>query len=178
MQRREYLLAAGGIVASTSIGAVAFTSASAERDVAIEISSDDNAIIGLSPGTTNAVTLEDDVLEIDTSTETADGLNPDGTFMYGDADDPTTVYAFSITNNDPDERTFTLALNDFTLGGTSELTLPVYETDETLSGDLTPSNDLEVTLSATDTVYVLMDVNTDGLADGDTMNGTLSIDVE
>lgn len=178
MHRREYLLATGGIAAATSIGAVAYTAASTERDVTIDIAADDQAIIGLADGPTNAVTIEDDVLVIDTSTDESEGLNPDGTFTYGDSEDPTTDYSFSLTNNDAEERTYTLSLDGFTYAGDAEFTIQLYESDGTLIGDLTPSSSQTITLDVTDTAYAIMDVVTDGLDSTDDMSGTLSINAE
>lgn len=178
MRRREYLLATAGIAASTSIGAVAYTTASADRDVTIEIAADDQALIGLSPGPTNAVEITDSVLTIDTATGDSDGLNPDGNFVYGDGSTPTTEYAFSLTNNDSEQRTFTLGLEDFTFGGDAQLTISLYEDDGTLVGDITPADDQSVTLDAATTAYAVLDVTTDGLTDGDTMNGTLTVNAE
>lgn len=175
MQRREYLLSLGAVAASTSVGAVAYTSASTQRDVSIGIAADNNAQIGLTAGSTDAVGVTNGLLNIDTSTTDADGLNADSTFTYGDPSNPSTTFAFSLTNNASGSRDFTLGLTNFTLGGSSAVTFSVYNADGTLAGDLTPATDQTVTLASAGTVYVVIEIVTDGLTSADNMNGTFTI---
>lgn len=177
MNRREVILAGAAIAGATAIGAIAFTTGSVEREISIDIASDDEAIIGLAPGMTDAVEIVDGVLTIDTGTAESEGLNPDGEFVYGDPDAPTDLFAFSVTNNDDNEREFTFGLDDFELGGEAELRFPVYDADGQLVGDLTPEANQSVTLESTEMVYVHMVINSAGLDEDDDMGGTLTIDV-
>lgn len=178
MNRREVILGGAAIAGATAIGAIAFTTGSVDREITIDIASDDEAIIGLSPGMTDAVEIVDGVLTIDTDTAESEGLNPDGEFVYGDPDAPTDLFAFSVTNNDDNEREFTFGLDDFELGGEAELRLPLYDADGGLIGDLTPGSDQSVTLESTEMMYVHLVINSAGLDEEDEMSGTLRVDVQ
>lgn len=176
MQRREFVLAGASIVGATSIGAVAFTQADVERDVNVDIVTDDNGPITLNPGSTAAVELVDGLLTVDTNTANANGLNGDGSFTYGDDASPSSTHAFSMTNNSGGTRSFTLGFSDFSLGGTSSITLSVYDDTGTSIGDVSTTTDQTTTLDAGDTVYAVLSFDTTGLTDGANMNGTLTID--
>lgn len=178
MHRREFILVGVTIAGATAIGAVAFTTATVERELTIDITSDEQGIIGLTPGDSDAVEIVDGRLTIDMSTGLSDGLNPDGEFNYGDAGNPTTSFAFSVTNNDNSEREFTLSLDNFTFDPPAELTLPLYEDDGSLLGELTPDTSQTVTIDSGSPIYVHIEANTEGLDEGDTMSGTLRIDVQ
>lgn len=169
-------MASAAIVGGTSIGAVAFTEASVERDVNVDIVTDENGPVTLTPGSTSAVTLENGLLTVDTNTANANGLNGDGSFTYGDDAAPSTTHAFSMTNNGGGTRTFTLGFSNFSLGGTSSITLSVYDDTETSIGDVSTTTDQTTTLDAGDTVYAVLSFDTTGLTDGANMNGTLTID--
>lgn len=175
MQRRDFVLAASGLLASTSIGAAAYTNADVSRDVTIGIAQDNNAIIGLAPGSTSAVELVDDQLVIDTSTSNSNGLNPNGTFDYGDASSPTSTFAFSITNNDATQRDFDLSLTGFSISGSASLTFSVYDDTGSLTGDLQPGSSLTQTLSSAQSAYVIISIDTSGLTASDDLNGTFDI---
>ena len=73
MHRREFLLSATGIVGATTVGSIAYTSATVKRDVTSVVSEDANAVIGLSPGSTSAVTKSNGKLVVkDRSLQTVD----------------------------------------------------------------------------------------------------------
>jgi len=155
------------------VGASAFTTASATRDINIEVAADDEAIIGLVPSDdTDAAELVDDVLVIDTQVESS-GLNPDATFTYGDEDEPENTHLFILTNNSVDEYDFEIEFEreDNEAGG--EVTFDFYDDD----GNTTSvSTDAEtVTLSDGESRYVVLTVDTDGTEDGATLGGDLSI---
>lgn len=178
MHRREFLLSGAAITGTTAIGAVAFTTASVEREVTIDVASDDQGIIGLAPGTTNAVELVDGVLTIDTTTDRSDGLNPDGLFVYGNEGNPASEYAFSVTNNDDDGREFTFGLESFSLPSAGELTLTLYDDSGTVLGDLTPDADQVTSVDPGEAVYVHIRIDTTGASGGDDLSGTLSIEAQ
>jgi hypothetical protein len=86
MNRRTYLgsLAALTGASSAMLGTGAFSTASVSRGVSIAVSSDDEALLGLKPATPDGpVQIENGALTIDTTTGTADGLNPDSVFTFG-----------------------------------------------------------------------------------------------
>lgn len=179
MERREFIIAAAGMLGLTSVGAIAFTTGSVARDINVDIAADDSAVIGLTPGPVAAVTIDNDVLTIDTDTTESDGLNPDGDFEYGDDQDPTTTYAFSITNNDGNTHDFTVGMEDFSLGGSSSFEIELYQDDETHIGTVNPSTDVTYSgQTSTETIYAVMKLDTDGLTSVDDMNGTLTISAE
>jgi hypothetical protein len=176
MQRREFIVAGAGIVGATSIGSVAFTTANVSRDVSVDIVADDAGPIAFAAGATNAVTLTNGLLTIDTNTANANGLNGNGTFNYGDNSAPSTTFAFSMTNNGGGSRDFTFGLGNFTLGGSSAITLSLYDGTDTLIGDVTTSTDQTTTLTAGSTLYAVITFDTSGLTKTDNMNGDLTVD--
>lgn len=178
MNRRELLIGGAAITGATAVGAVAFTTATVDRDLSIEVTSDEQGIIGLTPGDVGAVNIVDGILTIDMSTDLTDGLNPDAEFYYGSSGEPTTTYAFSITNNDDEARDFTLSLGGFEFEPPAELQLLLYQDDDSLIGDLSPDTSQTTTLAAGESAYVHIDVNTEGLGEDEDMSGTLTIDVQ
>lgn len=175
MERREMIIGSLGVIGVTSVGSVAFTTASVSRSVQVAVSADDSAIVGLSPGTTNAASLDSDgALQINTSNGSND-LNVDSTFTYGDSGAPTTTYLFSVTNNDASQRSFTL---DYS-GGSGAVSFTVYDSSGSQSGTFDGSSSLTLTMSSGATQYVHMVVDTNGLASSDTgLGGSLDITVE
>lgn len=175
MQRREFTLAVGSVLGATSIGAVAFTQANVQRDVSVDIVADDAGPITLNPGATPAVTLQNGLLTVDTNTANSNGLNGDGTFTYGNSSTPSSTQAFSMTNNSGASKSVTFGLQNFSLGGSSSITMSIYDSTDTLVGDVTPSSDVTTSLPASDTLYVVLSFDTSGLENGDTMNGQFTI---
>lgn len=176
------MLAGASIVGASSVGAVAFTQASVEREVAVDIVADDSAPITLIPGATDAIELVNGVLKIDTNTSRASGLNGDGSFTFGDDADPgaSGTHAFEMVNNGGGSRDFTFSLNNFALGGTSSsIKLSLYDdaSPATSVGDVTTTSDVTgETLSSGDTLYAVLTFDTSGLNKTNDMNGDLKID--
>lgn len=169
MQRRTVIASIGAIL-GTSVGAAAYTSASVSRDATFTVAADDaGAYIGLTAGTTDGVTNNGDVLEV----APAD-LNTDGTFTFGDGANVDTAYAFSITNNDTIERSFTVGY------GTAGVTFELFEegtdfTDATSLGTVDDTTDVSWTAAAGQEIRVVMTVDTTGVASGATdLDGTLT----
>lgn len=156
------VIASVGAILGTSVGAAAYTSATATRDATFTVATDaSTALIGLNAGTTDGVTETGDALSV----AVAD-LNTDGTFVYGDGTAVDTSYAFSITNNDGAERTFTLGYD--TVGVTFEL----FEqgttdfTDATSLGTVDDVTDVTWTAAAAEEIRVVMTIDTTGVASG------------
>lgn len=178
MQRREFILGSAALSITSVIGSVAYTNANVKRDVSINVTTDDQALIGLSPGTTNAVTLVDGKLAFDATTANAAGLNANATFTYGDSASPTTDYAFTLTNNDGESHSFTISLLNLVAGPNADLTFHLYKTDGTSIGEVTESTSQTVTIASAETIYVHLSVTTDGLTSADTITGTLDISAQ
>jgi hypothetical protein len=105
MHRREFVLSATGILGATTVGSIAYTSASVDRSVTANVKGDSNGIIELSPNTNiDAVKKADSELTIDVT----EGLNKNGTFKYGNYDTPSNTEAFTITNADTEARDITV----------------------------------------------------------------------
>jgi hypothetical protein len=168
MQRRTVIASIGAIV-GTSVGAAAYTSASATRSTTFSIAADGSALIGLTAGTTSGITNNGDKLEIAPSS-----LNTDGTFTYGDSADIGNSYAFSITNNDSVQRSFTVSYD--TAGVTFEIFAQGTDwTDATSQGTVDSSTDVTYTAAAAEELRVVMTVDTTGVASGATdLDGTLT----
>jgi hypothetical protein len=160
-----------GAILGTSVGAAAYTSANVTRSTSFSISADGSAFIGLSAGTTSGISNNGDKLEIAPS-----NLNTDGTFTYGDSTDLANSYAFSITNNDSVERSFTISYD------TANVTFEIFTqgtdwTDVTSQGTVDSSSDVTYTAAAdaADELRVVMTVDTTDVASGATdLDGTLT----
>jgi len=102
MERRKFIIGAGALAtgASAAVGTGAFTSASASRSVTVEVSGDQNATIGLIPGSSTDVQInENDELELDLTGSDGEGVNVNSEYTWGDPDDPENNHAFKIVNN-------------------------------------------------------------------------------
>jgi hypothetical protein len=174
MERREFLLSAGGIVGATAIGSVAYTQATVTRTVNAEIANDDSAIIQLLAGGHQAIyNNTDGQLVIDT-TNGAAGLNSDGEFTYGDSTDISNDYAFSVTNNDDQEHDLAVRLENMTLPGTSSFKIEFFNSSGTAQGSVLDGNPFSYTgWTSGDTLYAVVTITTDGTSDTDSIGGDL-----
>ncbi|UWG46457.1 DUF1102 family protein [Halanaeroarchaeum sp. HSR-CO] len=103
MQRRKFLATVGSLAAGSAaaIGTGAFTTASADRSVTVEVENDLNSKIALVPGGHSGIEINDDgELEIDLMAPGDNGVNINSTYTWGDPDDPAADHAFKIVNND------------------------------------------------------------------------------
>ncbi|MFC6954340.1 hypothetical protein [Halorubellus litoreus] len=168
MHRREFLLSATGIVGASTVGSIAYTSATVERDVTSSVAADASAIIGLVDGGVGAVSKTNGKLQINTDASSS-GLNVDSTFWYGDDSSPTSTYAFKISNNSDSSETITLALTD---GSSSAMNLPtnavfnihVHTSSSNKVGTASPGSSLDIPLDAsgetTDEAYAVIEIQT------------------
>lgn len=170
MQRRTVIASVGAIL-GTSVGAAAYTSATVNRDATFTVATDaSTALIGLSAGSTSGVDGSGDALTVSVA-----DLNTDGTFVYGDGANIGSSYAFSITNNDGGQRSFTLGYS--TAGVTFELFQQGTDwTDATSLGVVDSTTDVTWTAAAAESIRVVMTIDTTGVASGaTTLDGTLNI---
>lgn len=131
------------LLVSTSASA-AYTSLTVERDAQIDVVAYDNGIVKLSPGTVSFVTLANDQLAIDTTNGGAGGVNVNSNLLMGDPANPTSAFAFSVLNNDNEQRTMNLSYVTNQCIGTNNVVFQVY--DSTGSQDSTFANGEEITL--------------------------------
>jgi hypothetical protein len=170
MHRREFLLSATGIVGATTVGSLAYTSATVTRSVSASVSDDASAVIGLDPNASvSGVTTNNGKLTIDVSS----GLNQDGTFEYGDYSDPSSTHAFTITNNDTQEHDVTVGVNE-TQGS---LNLQLDGPGGTVN-EVTDSSSQTYTLAATDTIEAAVRIDTSGVGSGGSVDATMTFDAE
>lgn len=193
MERREFVLTGASIVGATSIGSAAFTTATVDRDVEINVVKDTEAAIQLVPGETNVVQLNDrGALVIDTDRDGGSGLNGNGSFTYGNATSTTSEatagsgeYAFSITNNGAGtgrtdgtgtggsgaEGSFTISLS----GGPITLNLLVEKGGKTLTVGPDGGSKSGVSIDSGETVFADLTIDTSGLGKSDNISQTLTI---
>ena len=179
MHRREFLLSATGIVGATTVGSIAYTSATVKRDVTSVVSEDANAVIGLSPGSTSAVTKSNGKLVVDTTVSDAQGLNIGSTFTYGDSNNPASTDAFSITNNDGSSHDIKLELvNDddsgpLTTPDQSSFRIDLYDSGGSSVDSVTSDSPYTMNLSSTDTYHAIITIDTSGMSDEDSISGQM-----
>jgi hypothetical protein len=179
MERREFLLSAGGIVGATAIGSVAYTSATVKRSVTADIAADSQAIIGLNAGTHAAIYEKGNGrLVIDTSgVADSTGVNSRGTFRYGSTAHPVSTYAFSITNNDSNPHGLTVSLSNMELPGNSWFKLDFYDTNGDSLGTASPNQQFSYSnWGSGETIYAIIAIDTAGTNKADTISGDMVFD--
>ena len=109
MNRRNFLLGSAGALGSVTVGSVAYTSATAARTVDVRVEADNSAsaALRLEPGPAGGTEIRGSQLVV-TGESDDKYTTPEGTFIFGDATDPTNVYAFRMTNNLAETREFAL----------------------------------------------------------------------
>ena len=131
--KRSTLLAVGlvaiiGLASGpTALGLSSFT---VDRQATIDVVSDDSAVIGLNPGQSDAVTLNDGALSID-PTGTASGINQGSTINLGDYSDPAATPAFTLTNSYDSALTIELSVsvNSDSQANTDNVKFKVFNPD-------------------------------------------------
>ncbi len=169
MHRREFVLGAAGIVGASTIGSVAYTSATVSRDANVNVESDSSAIIGLSPSSSVTRTTNSGEFIIDTTDLSASGINGSGaTFEFGDTGTPSNDPAFEITNNGGSSKTFNVNLKNF--GTAGEFTL-YWD-----SGSVASNNNADLpSLSPGSSVQLAIEFDTTGLGSSEKIDGTIEL---
>jgi len=166
------LILIGGMVFTAS----AFTSSELSRDANIQVTDDTDGIISLNPGDTDAVTLVNGALTIDTAHSGA-GLNIESVFTYGNPTDVTNDHAFNVTNTDSQARELTFSYENVVdnEGQTEAVQFIVY--DSTGAQIATADAGSSATFSAAtgDTYYVVMEVDTSSLSPSADLSGDFVI---
>ena len=180
------VLVVGFLVASSFVGTAAFTSASVTRSSNVGVAADNAAIIGLEAGSVEGVS-EDSDGKLDIDLGSGYGLNSGSTFDYGDSSTVNSkeTYAFIMTNNADSSIEFAVNYNSESdpASSTTNLNFEFYSDDDSPLQDSSGSpivitedgSGQSFTLSSAQTVYVVISVDTSGLAGGDSLSGDLEI---
>lgn len=172
------------VASSAAFAASANTTASIDRTASVEVVDDSSGLLALESGTSSVVSDDDGELSIDFQYGDVDGVNANSTFTVGDNStnsygNETSSYAFNITNQDNQAHSVDLGYS---------LTNPESDVDDNniqfhvynSTGDhlvmASEETDIEpIDLSLSETVYVVLVVDTHGLTAGDDLSGTLTI---
>lgn len=173
----------GLLVASSFVGAAAFTSASIDRSANIDVQNDANGIIGLAANT-NVGGIETSNEQLSLNLDQGVGLNPAGTFTYGDGSTSPVTEAFAVTNNDATDHSITLSYSATNDGDTTvdNVVFKVYDDSGSLveevseAGDVDGDGDTSFNLPSGTTYNVVVVVDTTGQTSTNDLSGTLSID--
>jgi len=153
MARRKVLLTLGGAsaIGSAVLGTDAFSSVSADRAIAVDVAGDAKALLALEPasGSNGAyATLDDGTLEIDLSTDDAEGVNAQATTVARDV--------FKVTNR-----------------GTQDVGVWISHDSEyvtfTADGSPVESEDSSVLLGPGESTTIGLTVDTTGAEAGETL---------
>lgn len=156
MHRREYLLSGMGILGATTVGSLAYTTASVDRTVTANVADDASAIIGLEPGSVSGITTDGDGKLLVNPTE---DLNKSATFEYGDTSDPSATPAFTITNNDSVQQKIVIGLSNFASSGLFTLHLKgPGGTEQTVSDN---STTVSYDVGSGETINAAITINTE-----------------
>lgn len=151
-------------------GVSAYTTADVQRDVAVEVASDDAAILEFTAN--EGSTINNGELTFD-----ADGeqLNENALFTYGDSSAPSSTNAFAVTNTDDVAHDITFSA----AGGTStdtSVTYTVYDSSGSSVATVTEGDSINAgNLGTGDTYYVVVDVDTGDDA-GSAYDGTFTVE--
>jgi len=169
------------IASSAAFAASANTSADIDRSASVDVVDDSNGLLSLEPDTTDGVVSQNSTgaLSVDFAQGNATGVNTASTFEVGDQANPTTSYAFNITNQDDESRTLDLAyaLTNSESDSDENIQFKVYNSTGSPLVTASEETDVSTTLSSGQTAYVVIVVDTHGLGSGDDLTGTLTLTV-
>ena len=167
MNRRNFVIGAGGAITAGTVGSLAFTQASVERDLDVQVVTDDSADAALRFESSDGTTItEDGQLTINGISDHEGGgdayLTPNGDFTFGDHSSPSTANAFTMTNQLASERTF-----DFVISGLTEtdtdFIITLYDDTGSELGVADSETDLtDMSLASGDSAYGVIEIQTGG----------------
>ncbi|WP_336362518.1 hypothetical protein [Halalkalicoccus salilacus] len=179
--KRRTLIASIGAVAGTTLGAAAYSSATVTRDATIGVETDQLGLIQLTPSADFTQITEDGTsgaLTINFSK-----LNVGSEFVFGDATAPETTHAFSFVQNDSArDFTFEYGLTNGDPSGDTNVQFEIFGDDGTgsiisqgtvIEGGST--NGATVSTTVGTTYYVVLTINTTGVDQSTSLDGTLTI---
>jgi hypothetical protein len=183
MTKRIHLVVLGVslLLATSIVGASAFTSATIQRDAQITVQNDANAIIGLDANENVPGVTENTDGELSLNLDEDSGLNPGATFTFGNSTNG--VAAFVVANNGTDEYevSFEYDLSDSSNDGSDDANVQFAVYDETWGSTVATFNEEtdyssttpSTTLASGNQRYVVVTVTTDG--DSTDLSGTLTV---
>lgn len=178
MNRRNFVIGAGGAITAGTVGSLAFTQATVQRDLDVQVVTDDSADAALRFQSSDGTTITaDGQLAINGISEHENGgdayLTPNGDFTFGDASSPSTANAFTMTNQLTSERTFDFAIAN--LGGTDvDLVITLYDDTGAELGKVDSANDLTgLSLASGASAYGVIEIQTG--ADDSAISGDVTI---
>lgn len=176
--KRRTLIASIGAVAGTTLGAAAYTSVTVDRSTTIGVETDQLGLIQLTPSADFTQITQDGTsgaLSINFSK-----LNVGSEFVFGDATGPKATHAFSFAQNDSD-RDFTF---EYALGATDPSTetnvqFEIFTDDGAgavaSQGTVSEGGSATVSTTVGTTYYVVLTINTVGMDQNSSLDGTLTI---
>lgn len=178
MNRRSFIIGTGGAVTAGSIGSLAFTQASVERDLDVQVVSDSSADAALRFQASEGTTVTEDGQIVvngvaDGNNSTDKYLTPDGEFTFGDDSAPATTPAFSMTNQLSESRSFDVSVSGLDAANT-DISIAFYDDTGSELGTADKSSDATgISVSSGQIVYAVVTITT-GSDDSD-LTGTVTI---
>lgn len=181
MRTKLFAIGVALALVSTAFSVGAFTSTTVERQSNVDIVTDSSGLVGLEDGTQGDLiaTNSTGALEIDLTNGSASGANVHARFEFGDPNDPQNRSAFNVTNNDGEQRTFSLDYTGIASDDSDDEVDLIFEVYH--EGTATPQATLtdestakDITLNAGETAHVVMVIDTEDDKGAD-YSGTLKI---
>lgn len=177
MQSRTLVVLVALVAVVGVTGASAFTTATVARDAQINVENDANGIVGLD-GNENVAGISDgDTLSLNLDESAA--LNNEATFTFGNSSNPTTTEAFVLQNNasEPADLTLSYSVNGTDSSTTDNVEFAVYDSSGDQAQTFAEGGSTSLTGVASDEKYfVVITIDTTGLASTDDLSGTLTVD--
>ncbi|WP_136592067.1 VCBS domain-containing protein [Salinigranum halophilum] len=180
------LMAGLVLVATTAVGASAFTSASIDREANANVVADQNGLLSLTDGNSGDLIFEDGTgqLAMDLTAGSAKGANTDALFVFGDRQSPSTTQAFTITNNDATTHDITVSYDGTDDNSAANLQFEIYDAEGSSVGTVDEEGTTAtISAPASATYYVVVVLDTGhgeaGVLQEDTdLSGTLSFTID
>jgi len=178
MRFKLLIIGAAIAVVATTVGISGFTAATVERQAEINVTDDSGGLVALEPGNEGQIISEGGELRISMSETSADGLNQDATFTFGDPTTPSQneAHAFEIRNQDDESHDIGL---EYSIGGdpsnAENVEFVVYDAANVKKFSVTEGGSGAISLGSSESAYVIMNVDTTGVDESETLDGTLNV---
>lgn len=165
MNRRNFVIGAGGAITAGTVGSLAFTQATVTRDLDVQVVTDDSADAALRFQSNDGTTITTDgQLAINGISEKNGGgdayLTPNGDFTFGDHSSPSTKNAFTMTNQLTAERSFDVSIGNLASQDV-DFIIKFYDDTGAELGSVNGDTDLTgMALTAGQTVYGVIEIQT------------------
>lgn len=180
--RRIFTLAVVGLLVATAFSASAFTTGYVDRTASINVASDSSGLIQLSDGTSgDLIHTTNGELTIDFSNGGANGANSNASFTIGNSSNASQTYAFDISHTDNSDKTLSLnyTADSDPNSGVENVKFAVYDNQGTelfiASEESGPTG--SYSLGTSETVYVVVTVDTTGVSSTEALDGTLRLEL-